>query len=83
MTVEELKAEAKKLGYTVIKKSEPVKILPCICGKNRRERWYRGSNIFYKCAYCGFKSPEANTDRQANLNWNEAVKETKSNETLG
>ena len=36
MTVEELKIEANKLGYNIIKKPEPKeKKLPCICGRKK------------------------------------------------
>ena len=34
MTVEELKVEAAKLGYSIIKRTE--NFLPCICGHNKR-----------------------------------------------
>ena len=36
MTLEELKAEAEKFGYTLIKKSDSIKMLPCTCGCKRR-----------------------------------------------
>lgn len=39
MTVEELKIEANKLGYNIIKKNIKPKILPCVCGCKRREHW--------------------------------------------
>lgn len=35
MTLDELKAEAKKLGYYLVKNTPKISLLPCpICGKN-------------------------------------------------
>lgn len=38
MTLEELKAEAKRQGYKPIK-DENIKFEPCLCGGTRREWW--------------------------------------------
>ena len=32
MTFEELKAEAKRQGYYIVKKKESIKLIPCTCG---------------------------------------------------
>lgn len=39
MTIEELRAEAKKLGYNLIPINKKEKLLPCTCGCKRREHW--------------------------------------------
>lgn len=46
MTVEELQAEAKKLGYRLTKiPQKPARLLPCpICGKKRTSIWYKYLN---------------------------------------
>ena len=81
MTLDELKVEAEKLGYTLIKKSESVKMLPCTCGCKRRTEWFGKGQIFYSCNGCGKKSPPAKTERGAKRAWNEMIeKEVKSDE---
>lgn len=53
MTVEELKVEAAKLGYYLIKK--PDKYIPCTCGaNNRRFRWINGKPTL-TCSRCGYR----------------------------
>lgn len=53
MTVEELKAEAAKLGYYLIKK--PDKYIPCTCGANsRRFRWINNKPTL-TCSGCGYR----------------------------
>ena len=76
MTVEELKIEANKLGYNIIKKQPYVKLLPCTCGQKKPTHWYKFGNEvgeFYKCPKCDFMSPVAKTKNKAKENWNEAV----------
>ena len=83
MTVEELKVEAAKLGYKLIKKPEYVKFRPCICGCNKRELWHRiGGTEFYKCKNCGLIAPEGFNDREARLNWNKMIEENEKWEIL-
>lgn len=82
MTVEELKAEAKKLGYKIIKVPEKIEKLGCVCGASSRcvQQWYHfGTNtLFFKCKKCGRKSKEAKTE--AIKLWNEAVKNNSGEE---
>ena len=68
MTYEELKAEAEKQGYELIKS---VKLLPCPnCGKMPSE-WMtlRNSDTFYKCE-CGERAYGAGTNIEARRLWN-------------
>lgn len=80
MSDDEFKAEAKRRGYNLIARHEPVKRLPCVCGNKRPELW-NGSNrtVHYECANCGLKAERAKSDREAVIRWNEAVKERMGN----
>ena len=80
MTVEELKAEAKRLGYNIIKKPESVKLLPCVCGHKRVEQYYKHiqgkkkeSGHFYWCQWCGREAEVGKTKIEAKKRWNEAM----------
>lgn len=52
MTVEELKIEAAKLGYYLIKK--PDKYIPCTCGANSRHFCYTNGKPTLICSGCGY-----------------------------
>lgn len=76
MTVEELKKEAAKLGYNIIKKQEYIRFKPCVCGCNRRTHWYSYENtVFFECNNCGLKSPIGLDEKEAKLNWNKMIEE--------
>ena len=86
MTVEELKLEAKKLGYNIIKiPPKPVKLLPCVCGRKRIDSYAtyntdtKESGYIYKCT-CGLRSDIGKTIREAKAKWNERVERAKANE---
>ena len=53
MTVEELKIEAAKLGYYLIKK--PDKYIPCTCGANSRRFRYINNKPTLTCSKCGYR----------------------------
>lgn len=81
MTLEELKAEANKLGYSVVKKRRKVYLKPCVCGSNRRKLWnIANGEYFYTCDHCGRKSPPASSIMAAKELWNEMMKELKNGE---
>ncbi len=85
MTVEELRKEAKALGYNIIKINPKEKMIPCVCGCNRRERWTGNTeerNIILKCIRCG-KEAYGKTDREARHNWNEMIKNEKGENING
>ena len=77
MTVEELKAEAKKLGYKIIPVSESIKLLPCVCGCKRRTHWWTVKGMFYQCNQCGLKAPIGENETEAKKLWNKMIEENK------
>ena len=84
MTLEELRAEAKKHGYKLTKEYPYVRLSPCVCGHKRIGSYmiYGGSKTpyFHKCYQCGFASEEARTKHEAKLKWNECVENAKFKE---
>lgn len=74
MTVEELKIEAAKLGYYIIKKRQYVKLLPCTCGRKRLEMWYTPQGALFRCPSCGKHSEPANLEMKARENWNRLIR---------
>lgn len=76
MTLEELKTEAKRQGYGLIKKNPLPKKLPCVCGRKLLEEWWvMRKGWAYKCPECGRMADAGETEREARELWNEAVKE--------
>lgn len=76
MTLEELKIEANKLGYSLVKKSKNITLLPCpICGKKRTHEWYDAyiGHRFRSCSKCDFTGGYGKTRGEAKKKWNEAV----------
>lgn len=78
MTVEELKEEAKKHGYYLLKPTPTnkyVKLLPCTCGYKHRERVYDDNNyIAFRCKKCGKQSDFKRVISWAVEAWNEMIK---------
>ena len=75
MDIEELKEEAKKLGYNLIKKKPYVKLLPCPCG-NKNSVYFDYTKDWQKyatCSKCGFVGSPAKRIYEARENWNKAV----------
>lgn len=77
MTLEELKIEAEKLGYHLIKNSQKITLLPCpICGKKSTHEWYNSltNKYFRRCKCCNnFAGYGRETHNGARLGWNTAV----------
>jgi predicted SprT family Zn-dependent metalloprotease len=76
MTLEELKAEAKKHGYTLTKKIvyEPLKKCPCGSHRSiRQEISLKPKGKYYRCAECGRKGELASSWYQARANWNKTL----------
>ena len=74
ITLEEVKELAKKFGYHLIKINNKEKLLPCICGFDKRMHLFDPDGEFIKCRNCGFRGPSGNNPREAARNWNLAVK---------
>lgn len=78
MTFEELKAEATRQGYYLIKIKERVNLLDCTCGGRRRAHWSKiKDNQTYaglECIRCGRKVWGKNT-LDARKNWNRVIEE--------
>ena len=75
MTFEELKAEAHRQGYSIIPMNS-IKLVPCTCGHNRRDRIYNAATRYYtlRCKKCG-KKVIGSTLKAVMLNWNEQIRE--------
>lgn len=78
MTIEELKAEADKLGYRLAKKQEYVRLAPCVCGYSSRTRWWTSDGSLYECNHCGRASSVGSTEAEAKTNWNKMVEEAEN-----
>lgn len=77
MTVEELRKEAKAMGYNIIRIAPKEKLLPCVCGCKRREHWVRFvRGDTYRIIGCKKCEREAmgRTDREVRHNWNEMIR---------
>ena len=76
MTLEELKSEANKLGYGLIKKKPYIPIKPCpVCGKKSTSVWYgqRGKGTMRQCSFCDFAGDWTNEKIPTTEAWNNAV----------
>ena len=73
MTLEELKTEANKLGYNVIKKQQHIKMQPCKCGSKNLGIGIDNGMYCIECNKCGFSSKPAKTQKQSRSNWNEEI----------
>lgn len=79
MTFEELQKEAKRQGYSLIKKKPYVKFERCICGHNSHLIGYdsRTNHVRYVCAYCHLKGPYGPTRSAAKDLWNDMIRAKK------
>jgi len=77
MTLEVLKAEAKAHGYKLIPIKQEEKFLPCTCGSNRREHWFRWTGdheeITLCCMRCG-KRVSGISEADAKHKWNDMIR---------
>ena len=74
MTLEELKAEAKRQGYKLIKAKTP-RFERCLCGHNVHQ-WCSGpEGWMVYCKHCGLNSPWAAKNKTAVIEaWNEMIR---------
>ena len=83
MTFEELKEEAKRQGYKLIKDTGYIKFKPCICGCDRRSlvstiNLTTGiSGEFYECTNCSMRGPIGKNEKEAKRLWNEMIENLK------
>ena len=74
MTLEELKVEADKLGYRVVKKAVSQEgLLPCSCGCRRRHHRYVDSKIKLVCCRCR-RGVYGYTLTDARRKWNRMIR---------
>jgi hypothetical protein len=73
MTLEELKAEAKKHGYKLVKETPNTTLNSCICGEKRYIRMLGTHTKYCKCIKCGFTADEAKYQYEAKIKWNKCV----------
>ena len=75
MTLEELRTEAHKQGYSLVKKKNK-KLLPCTCGHQSRSRRhiFRDGKDYIEiiCNKCG-KNVRGTSEQVAINNWNKEV----------
>lgn len=74
MTFDELKAEAKRQGYNLIKIQKYIPLTPCVCGAKRSVKVYctRFGNVCM-CSNCGKSTEEVKSARKARTAWNELM----------
>lgn len=86
MTLEELKAEAKKHGYKLVKERPYIRMSACVCGHKNIAHWIKFGGVsepyFHQCRKCGLTSDPAKTKYEAKLKWNECVERVKALEYI-
>lgn len=59
---------------------QPIRLLPCICGSNRRNLWLVSDNSYlYECKKCYLKTRTAKTKTELKEIWNDMIKEKMEN----
>lgn len=89
MTFEELKEEAKRQGYRLVKEEKKEPLLPCTCGCKRRSSllrkdWRPEGSIWMevlRCQRCD-RSAEGETKKAARENWNKMIRAAMEEEEL-
>lgn len=82
MTLEELKAEAKRQGYKLIKAKRP-RFEPCLCGHNVHQWCSRtGMEQMVYCKHCGLESPWVKGGNAAVIEaWNAMILEKRKEQS--
>lgn len=78
MTFEELKAEANRQGYSLLKRVPRERFLPCSCGNNRRTEWLTTGGVVYECTRCGRRGPVGKNETEARRLWNMMIRSDKA-----
>ena len=81
LTLEELKAEAKRQGYKLIKAKRP-RFEPCLCGHNVHQ-WVSGPKGWaVYCKHCGLQGPWAKKSHNAVIvAWNAMILEKRKEQS--
>lgn len=64
-------------GYSVTKRKPYERLIPCVCGHERRAFWWTPEGSFFQCHKCDFKGGKGKGEREARSKWNEAVREAR------
>lgn len=75
MTLDELRAEADKEGYILVKRTYN-KLIPCLCGCNKRRRIQKGDKYYIECKSCERYATGVSILDAVNR-WNEIMKPEK------
>ena len=71
VSLKEVRLAADKLGYMVVKRNY-TKLIPCLCGCNKRRRVEKNGNVYIECKKCERYAVGKNV-YQAVENWNEMM----------
>ena len=85
LTLQELKAEAKRQGYKLIK-DENIRFEPCLCGGTRREWWSGPEGVKVVCLRCGLESPWVPRSKGKNgvkKSWNAMILKNRKEQSNG
>ena len=73
MTYEEIKAEAEKQGYHLIRKEKYVPLKKCPKCGIKPSLWTGADGYTYRCDGCGLSSESQKSMKKAKLSWNEVT----------
>lgn len=89
MTFEELKVEAEKQGYNLIKKPKRLgRLKHCTCGRYPVRIYGKSDSIYFKCPGCGKKAPVIiresyetmhGTEKRARVAWDDMITREENN----
>lgn len=69
MTFEQLKREADKQGYDLVKRKTAPKLVHCICGFNKHTTWQVKDRCVFECILCG-RRVEGKNLYDTTIKWN-------------
>lgn len=76
MELEELKAEADKMGYRLVKKQGSIVLIPCTCGGGKPHEWFQfvgEKGYIYRCGKCDKEGKLCKTKIAARQAWNQMI----------
>lgn len=73
MTYEELKTEAEKHGFRLIRKEKYISLKKCPKCGIKPSLWVGADGYTYRCDICGLSSERQKTEKKAKLSWNEVT----------